>query len=112
MNWPIIKRKYPYTHDILKRAYKEWEGISDDDFMRKFLYDKGYDVGLTWINSLRQFEKDAKANAISLREETERQDKEIEEMGYYTEDGLRYSGCCGAIVYDDTDICSDCKEHI
>lgn len=21
------------------------------------------------------------------------------------------SDCCGAIIYDDTDICSDCKEH-
>ena len=23
----------------------------------------------------------------------------------------RYSACCGATVYDDDDICSDCKEH-
>ena len=22
-----------------------------------------------------------------------------------------WSGCCGAGVYDDSDICSDCKEH-
>ena len=36
----------------------------------------------------------------------------IDEMGYYTEDGIQYSGCCGAVVYEDTDICSDCKEHV
>ena len=31
-----------------------------------------------------------------------------------TDDGYGYnmvSNCCGASVYDDTDICSDCKEH-
>ena len=30
------------------------------------------------------------------------------------DDGCGYniiSDCCGAMVYDDTDICSDCKEH-
>lgn len=24
---------------------------------------------------------------------------------------MNISECCGAIVYDDTDICSECKEH-
>jgi RecJ-like exonuclease len=24
---------------------------------------------------------------------------------------MSYSNCCGATVYEDTDICSDCKEH-
>ena len=24
---------------------------------------------------------------------------------------MKYSECCTAIVYDDTDICSECKEH-
>lgn len=30
------------------------------------------------------------------------------------DDGYGYdmvSNCCGAIIYDDTDICSECKEH-
>ena len=30
------------------------------------------------------------------------------------DDGYGYnmiSNCCGAMVYDDTDICSECKEH-
>jgi len=39
-------------------------------------------------------------------------EEQIDEMGYYIEDGIKYSGCCGAVVYEDTDICSDCKEHI
>ena len=30
------------------------------------------------------------------------------------DDGYGYnmvSNCCGAVLYDDTDVCSDCKEH-
>ena len=26
-------------------------------------------------------------------------------------DNTEVSNCCGAIIYDDSDICSDCKEH-
>ena len=26
-------------------------------------------------------------------------------------EGNRLSNCCGALIYDETDICSDCKEH-
>ena len=26
-------------------------------------------------------------------------------------DNMLYSDCCGAIVYDDYDICSECLEH-
>ena len=32
-------------------------------------------------------------------------------MIMYSEDEDERSECCGAIVYDDTDICSDCLEH-
>ena len=44
--------------------------------------------------------------------EDQRIEDEIEDKGYYMDDGVNYSGCCGAIVYPDTDLCSDCKEHI
>lgn len=25
--------------------------------------------------------------------------------------GIDYSDCCGAMIHDDTDICSECHEH-
>jgi len=31
------------------------------------------------------------------------------DMAEYASD--KYSECCGAMIYSDTDICSDCKEH-
>lgn len=30
----------------------------------------------------------------------------------WVEDGIQYSGCCSAVVLADTDICTDCGEHI
>lgn len=24
---------------------------------------------------------------------------------------MEFSNCCGAMIYEETDICSDCKEH-
>lgn len=44
--------------------------------------------------------------------EDERMDAELDELGYYTEDGTKYSGCCSAVIYDDSDLCSECKEHV
>ncbi len=33
----------------------------------------------------------------------------MDELAYYDDDN--WSNCCGALVYAETDICSDCKEH-
>jgi len=29
----------------------------------------------------------------------------------YIDDNYEVSNCCGATIYENTDICSDCKEH-
>ena len=29
----------------------------------------------------------------------------------YIEEGREFSNCCGAVIYKDTDICSNCEEH-
>ena len=40
---------------------------------------------------------------------SEDMDEMIDDMDYDFEDGL--SDCCGAPIYPDTDICSECGEH-
>ena len=41
-------------------------------------------------------------------QEVEHNDKEPDYSDYAGED---VSDCCGAMIYSDTDICSDCQEH-
>ena len=35
----------------------------------------------------------------------------LENLNSQEADNMLYSDCCGAIVYDDYDICSECLEH-
>ena len=37
---------------------------------------------------------------------------EIDAIIYDDDDYEEVSDCCGEMVYDDYDICSDCKEHV
>ena len=62
--------------------------------------------------AVREFKKTISLSSFNITDRTEDQESQIDEMGYYNDEGVNYSGCCGAVVYPDTDICSDCKEHV
>lgn len=55
MNWNKVKEKLPKTYNELLSFHKE-TGFDGDRLMDEFLKSKGYKVGHTWINQIKEYE--------------------------------------------------------
>jgi hypothetical protein len=56
MNWKLVKREYPNTHDELKEYFKVQPEKDANQMMRDFLHTKGYNTYPSWIGSFRDYE--------------------------------------------------------
>lgn len=62
MNWKRLKEKFPNTHDEIREFSETYKG-NKMFLMHSFVASKGYKVTHSWINQLREIEKN---NAIHL----------------------------------------------
>tara|TARA_R110002020_G_scaffold465503_2_gene686962 strand:+ start:2313 stop:2501 length:189 start_codon:yes stop_codon:yes gene_type:complete len=59
MDWIKLKQKFPNSYDEIREHYVE-KGLKGRFLINDFLVLKGYDVGFTFIRSLKDYEKQCK----------------------------------------------------